>query len=329
MTMNSRWNKSYWFTQPQLNFATPAAPLTDAGGGSDTGTTGAGGGAGAGGGTPASTGSAPAAAPDPWAAPTVPAHLREGYNRLKAEHDALQAKYKPWEGVNVKPDEIGHFQQNYQQVYGEMKGIGDSLGIGEQELADAIKAHGLLPVLDQLRYEAQQSEAVNGGDQAAIQQQELEDRIAAGIETRLSPVLQRENQRLVTEANTLVGNTITQLATAAFKTAGYDYAQADPELRNFIETGVTEALKYDDDGMKELKFGGKTASVQKAFQTFTAMFDAAYLSRRKMEGIVAPAARGGPPRPPVGAPGPKSSIDDMINDPDKIRAAQGKPAYAT
>lgn len=325
--MNSRWKKSYWFTQPQFNFATPAAAITGADG-AGSGAPATGGGAGAGGGTPASTGSTPAA-PDPWAAPTVPAQLREGYNKLKSEHEALQKQFEPWKGLNVQPSEVQHFQQSYQQVYSEMKGIGDTLGINEKEIADAVRVHGLVPVLDQLRYEAQQAEAVSGGDQSAIQQQELEDRIAAGIETRLSPVLERENQRLVTEANTLVGNTITQLATAAFKTAGYDYAQADPELRNFIETGVTEALKYDDEGMRDLKFGGKTAAVQKAFQTFTAMFDAAYLSRRKMEGNVAVRGPQGPQQRPAQGGAKPPSLEQMIDQPDTIRTSQGRPAYST
>lgn len=324
--MNSRWHKSYWFTQPQLNFA--AAPVIPAGGGSDAGA--GAGGAGAGG-TPGPAGGAPAtapAAPD-WNAANVPAQLREGYNKLKADHEALQAKYKPWEGVTAKPDEVGHFQQSYQQVYGELKGIADTLQITESEVADAIRVHGLLPVLDQLRYEAQQAEAAAGGDTAAIQQQELEERIAAGIETRLSPVLERENKRIVAEANTHVENTITQLATDAFKTAGFDFVAAPPALKDFIITGVTEALKYDSEGMKAIKFEGKTAPIQKAFQTFQAMWDAAYLARRQMEGNVAPAPRPGQARPPGAAPGKQPTLDEMINDPNTVRAAQGRPAYST
>lgn len=325
--MNSYWHKSMWFTPMQLNFATPAAPLADTGGGTGTGTGGTGTGATGGGGAPAVTGGSPAA-PDPWAAPTVPAQLREGYNKLKADYEKLQADHKPWQSLNVKPDEVGRFQTNYQQVYGELKGIGDNLGIQEKEIADAIAIHGLLPVLDQLRYEAAQAEAAAGGDTAAIQQQELEERIQAGIQTALSPIQQRENLRLVNEANTLVGNTITELATSAFKTGGYDYAAADPNLKAFIETGVTEALKYDDDGMRALKFEGKTAAVQKAFQVFTSMFDAAYLARRKMEGNVVSRPGQQPQRQqPTG--GKMPTIDEIINDPNTVRTAQNKPAYST
>jgi len=325
--MNSYWRKSMWFTQRQMFFATPAAAVGGDGAALGPGTGGAGGDTGAGGGG-APAGGTPASPQLNWDAPTVPAQLREGYNKLKADYEKLQADHKPWQSLNVKPDEVGRYQQSYQQVYTELKGIGDSLGIDEAEVADAIRAHGLLPVLDQLRYEAQQAEAAGSGDAAAIQQQELEERIAAGIETRLSPVLQRENQRMVHEANTLTENIITQLATDTFKTAGMDFVGAPPELKDFILTGVTEALKYDDAGMKALKYEGKTAPIQKAFQAFTAMWDAAYLARRAMEGkIVAPAVRPGQPKPAVA--GKQPGFDEMINNPDSIRTAQNKPAYSS
>jgi hypothetical protein len=335
MMMNSRWHKSYWFTDRQMNFATPAAALPGGdGGGTGTGAGGAGAGTGApsggtGGGAPAATGQPAAPAQVDWNAPNTPAHLREGYNKLKADFDKLQADHKPWQTLNVKPDEVGRFQQNYQQVYGELKGIGDSLGIQEKEIADAIAVHGLLPVLDQLRYEAQQADAAAGGDPTAIQQQELEQRIQDGIQTVLSPIQQRENARLVHEGNQLVSRTITELATAAFKTAGMDYAAAPQALRDFIETGVTEALKYDDNGMKALKFEGKVAPIQKAYQMFTSMWDAAYLARRQMEGGIRQQPPGPGRQQPAQGAGKQPTLEQMIDDPNAIRAAQNKPAYST
>lgn len=329
----NKW-RNQMLPQFVFHFATPAAALPGSDGGSGAPATG--GGAGAGGGTPVSTGGAPAATPQvDWNANTVPAQLREGYNKLKADYEKLQADHKPWQSLNVKPEEVGRYQQSYQGIYNEMKGLAESLAnpdgtpITEAELAAAIQTHGLLPVLDQLRYEAQQAEAAAGGDTAAIQQQELEARIQAGIETRLSPVLQRENQRMVTEANALVERSITELATTSFKTAGLDFAGAPPALKDFILTGVTEALKYDDEGMRGVKFEGKTAPIQKAFQTFQAMWDAAYLARRQMEGNVAPGPRQGQQRPSPATAGKQPSLEEMINDPDSIRKAGGRPAYST
>lgn len=330
--MSSRWRKSMWFTDRQMNFATTPTITPDAGGagsgaGGPGGATGAGGGGGAS--QPAGTGGG-AAAPAAINWDSAPQHFREGYNKLKSDFEKLQSDYKPWQGLNVKPEEVSAFQTNYQQVYSEMKGIGESLGIEEREIADAIKVHGLLPVLDQLRHEAQQAEAAAQGDEGAISEQDLQARIDAAAEARLNPVIQRENARLVKEANTFVENTITQLATDSFKAAGLDFTGAPAALKDFILTGVTEALKYDDDGMRAIKFDGKAAPVQRAFQVFTAMWDAAYLARRQMEGNVAPAARGQQrPAAQAAAPGKKLTFDEMIDNPDTIRTSAGRPAYST
>jgi hypothetical protein len=224
---------------------------------------------------------------------------------------------------------VTQYQQSYQQVYGEMKGIADNLGIEEREIADAIKIHGVLPVLDQLRHEAQQAEAANAGDPAAVDERNLEERLNAVAERVLSPIQQRENVRITHEANQLTERTITELASAAFKAQGADFMAAPAPLRDFILTGVTEVLKYDDAALNSIKFEGKTAGIQKAYQTFTAMWDAAYLARRQME-------QGAPrvPAPPGRVPanqgnGKKPTFDEMIDNPDSIRAAGGRPAYST
>jgi hypothetical protein len=308
-----------------FNFTTPAAVTT----GADPGTAGGGGSPTGGGGTGAQPGAQPNTTPASINWDSAPQHFREGYNKLKSEMEQLQQQYAPWKGLNVQPGEVQNLQHNYQQVYGEMKGIGNRLGINEAEITDAVRVHGLLPVLDQLRREFDQAQAANNGDQEAIRAQELEQRIQDGIQTALSPIQQRENQRLVHEANTRVENTITQMAIDSFKTAGLDFQAAPPELKEFILTGVTEALKYDDAALKDIKFNGKTAGIQRAFQTFQAMWDSAYLARRKMEGGMAVRPPAGQQRPSQGATGKQPSLEDMINDPNSIRSAGGRPAYST
>lgn len=313
-----------------MEFATTPT-ITPAAGGGDTGS---GGGAGGGQGTPdagrgsgTTSGGTPAPAAINW--DSAPQQFREGYNKLKSDFEKLQNDYKPWQSLGAKPDEVQSFQSNYQQVYTEVKGMADALQITEKEVADAIKAHGLLPVLRQLEQEYQQAEAANAGDPNALNERELEERINSRIEQAISPIQQRENQRVTAEANLLVERTITQLATDAFKANGMEWAGASPDLQNFIMTGVTEVLKYDEDALTAIKTEGKTASVQKAFQTFTAMFDAAYLARQAMEGRrTAAPVRPGTSQPPPGAYKPKN-IDELIEQPDNIRRAQGKPAYST
>src|SRR5215469_9954367 len=173
---------------------------------------------------------------------TAPAQFREGYNKLKGEFEKLQGEYKPWQSLGVKPDEVGQWRGNYQQVYTEAKGIADALGIDENEITESIRIHGVLRTLDQLRYEYQQAEARAAGDQGALNEQDLQARIDAAVEGRVNPVLERENQRITKEANTFVENTITQLASDSFKAAGIDFAAAPAPFRDFVMTGVTEVL---------------------------------------------------------------------------------------
>lgn len=290
---------------------------------------------GATGGAGAGTGGS-GAAPSGGAAPqidwnTAPQQLREAFNTTKRTLEELQAKYQPWDKLGVKPEDVQNFQGGYQQVYSEIKGIGDGLQIPEQEIADAIRQHGLVKVLDHLRQEAWEAEQADAGNQDVLSERDLQDRIERMVEQRTSPFLERENQRMTSEANAVVERTIHDLATASFKALGMDYAQAPPALRDFISTGVTEVLKYDDEALVAIKTQGKTAPIQKAFQTFQSMWDAAYLARRAMETGARPAAAGAAPgqRQQVPPPGKAKNIDELIDNPDRIRELGGRPAYTT
>lgn len=320
--------KSKWFKPMELNFATTPTITPDSGSSGTPDTGGGGAGTGSGSGTGGSgTPSAPPSTPQiNW--DTAPQQFREGYNKLKSDFEKLQGEYKPWQGLNVKPEEVGRFQQGYQQTYGEIKGLADAIGVEEREVADAIRAHGLVPVLRRLELEYQQAAAAQEGDQNALTERDLEDRINSVAERVLSPIQQRENQRVTKEANLLVENTITQLASDAFKAGGMDWAGAPPDLKNFIMTGVTEVLKYDSDALAAIKTEGKTAAVAQAFQTFQSMWDAAYLARRSMEGNRQIARPGQPKLQQQGNQKPPT-LEEMINDPNTVRAAQGKPAYST
>src|SRR5208337_3479192 len=175
--------KSKWFKPMELNFATTPTITPDSGSSGTPDTGGGGAGAGSGSGTGGSgTPSAPPSTPQiNW--DTAPQQFREGYNKLKSDFEKLQGEYKPWQGLNVKPEEVGQFQQGYQQTYGEIKGLADAIGVEEREVADAQE-----------------------GDQNALIERDLEDRINSVAERVLSPIQQRENQRVTKEANLLVEN---------------------------------------------------------------------------------------------------------------------------
>ena len=314
-----------------LYFATSAPAISGASGGGEgsSGGAGAGGGGGApspGGAPAAPSGGAPAATVINWE--TAPAQFREAFNAQKRAFEELQGKYSGYEKLG-KPEDIGRIQTQHTQAFTHAKGIADGLQIPEAELRAAIDQYGLAAVLNQLQQEQWEKEQADSGNQDVLRERELDQRIEERLQQHLSPIQQRENERLVHTGNQLVENTISELATNALKAANIDWAGLPNEYKNFVMTGVTEALKYDEQGMKDVKFRGATAPVQRAFQTFTAMADAYYLARRAAEGNVrAPAARPGA-APPAKPNGKGPSLDEMFNNPDSIREAQGKAAYST
>jgi hypothetical protein len=88
-----------------------------------------------------------------------------------------------------------------------------------------------------------------------------------------------------------------------------------------LTTAASEILKYDDAALRELKYGGKTAAVQKAVREAATLLDKYYLARSGRT-----AARVQPPRPgqPAQQPGQKKySLDEMIENPALVN-----PKYA-
>jgi len=304
-----------------------------AGSGGQTSGTGAGTGQGAGAGSGGSTGGGTQQtqhiATIDWA--TAPAQFRQAYEQLKTQHDQLNMKFKPFESIN--PDQFKSFQGSHTQVMRSIQQVSNALGIDESEVNEAISQFGVVAVLDHLRQEAWEAEQADAGNQEVINERDLNERIQNGIQQAISPIQQRENQRLVHEANSLTERTIVDLATAHYKAQGSDYTQFPQPLRDFISTGVTEVLKYDDQGLLDLKFQGKTAPIQKAFQTFMAMFDQAYLARRGMEGGVVNTGNRGAGQGNQNQVGQRQgkmpTIDEIIDDPNRVRTAQGRPVYQT
>lgn len=325
VTMNTWW-QLYCPISPVFYFASVPTVTEGAGGGAPTSTPSGSEGSGSGGG--AGAGTAAASPSIDWK--TAPQQFRSEYERLKTEHENLNKQYEPWKGLNLQPGQVTQFQQGYQQVYSEIKGVADSLEIPEQEVAYAIRQFGLPRVLDHLRQEAWEAEQAQNGNQEILHQRELDERINNTVQQALSPYQERENVRLTTAGNTLVETTIGQLATEAFKASGLDFTTAPDPFKMFVLTGVTEALKYDDQGLHDIKFQGKVAPIQRAFQTFMSMFDAAYLARRQMESKLPPVRQqAGPQRDTRTGQFKQPTLEEMADNPDIIRTSAGRPSYTT
>lgn len=286
---------------------------TGAGGSGDGGAAG-GGGTGGAGGSGGSGGGAGSGAPAAIDWNTAPQQFRDGYAKMKADFEKLQSDYKPWQEwstkVGVTHDQLPAVHGTYQEVYEQINGIAEELGLPEDQIAEAVDKHGIVKVLDHLRNQyAKAAENRDPDDQS------LQDAIEAAISQRMGPIEERENQRLTDAGNDRFEQIVHSSIVDTFKAEGIDVAQI-PEKESFMLMNATsEILKYDEKALTALKQGKGQAEVQRAFQQAKTFLDEYYLSRSGRE-------RGriqGPPRikTPEGAQR-KPTLDEMIEEPTNI-----------
>lgn len=229
--------------------------------------------------------------------------------------DDLKAKYEPWEKLNLKPEEVGRYQGTYQKVYNAAAEIGRNLGFPDDQIAEALEADPIR-TLDYLRGLAQQGQQAQEGDP------DLEQLVAQHVEQAIGPIQERENVRMTNEANSLFERTVYQSAVESFKAEGLDISQIPQDELTMLMTATSEILKYDPEALRALKYEGKTAPIQKAFQQARTELDKYYLSRsgRDRARIVPPKGtiptQNGTPRKPT--------LDEMIENPSVIDEAAGR-----
>lgn len=306
---------------PGMYFATAVNPVVGAGAG-ETGGGGAGSGAGAGGGTPQTGHSTQ---------PTHPADsgniamLRGEYDKVKKDYTDVNGKWEPWSKVvgDHKPEQFQQYSQTYTKVFEQAKGLADSLGYSEAELIEALTADPV-KTLDYLRQEAFDTE--QGGEQGGGQQGDLQQQIDSMVSERLGPIQERENVRMTTEANATFERTVHGMIVEDFKKLGIDAAGIEADEREMLMTATSEMLKYDEGAVWALKYEGKTAGVQKAYQEAKTFLDKYFVSRsnRERARTGTGAGGGGGARPGQGGQqqqqqqGKRPSLDEMINDPGTI-----------
>ena len=304
------------FDLPLFQFATQVVPAEGSGGG-EGGGTGAGN-TGGGAGVPGAAGAGGGGQPAPLNWDSAPQQFRDGYNKLKADLEKLTKEYEPWQKwateSKVAPDQLGAIHGTYQQVYEEINGIAEQLGIAEDEVTEAVEKRGIVPVLNflQRRYAEAGAGAGAGEGEGA---DDLDTRIEQAIATRLSPIEERENVRLTDAANQRFEQIVHQSIVEAYKAEGVDVANI-PEAESFMLMNATsEILKYDDKALTELKQGKGQAAIQKAFQQAKGVLDNYYISRSGRE-------RGriqGPPKVKASnGQERKPTLDELIEEPTLI-----------
>jgi hypothetical protein len=285
----------------------PAVGGGDGGTGSGTGAPAAGSGGGAadaGGGQPAAGSQAGAGAPS----------NQDNIRQLRENYEGLKTKYEPWEKLGVQPNQVTQFQTIYTKVYNEAASIGRELGYPDDEIAEAL-AEDPVRTIDFLRNEA--SRAQQGQDRQD-DGQDLNALVSQHVQQALSPIQQRENQRMTSEANSLFERTVHQLASESFKGEGIDVANIPQDEMYLLVSATSEIMKYDADALKALKYEGKTAAVQKAFQEARTMLDKYYLARAGRDKARVQPSRPGQPAQPQNQGGRRPTLDEMIEDPSRI-----------
>lgn len=302
-----------------LGFAAAAPPLAGAAS-SDPGA-----GAGGGGGAPAGGqgGSVPTAGqggqPGGQGQAGTQPQPDQNIRQLREAYDGLKAKHEPFEKLGLQADQIGQFHGVYQKVYGEVASLGRELGYPDDEIAEAL-AEDPVRTLDFLRNEAARTQAGQQGQGG--QGQDLADLVAQQVDQAIGPIQQRENIRMTNEANALFERTVHQMAVDSFKAEGIDVANIPQDEMFMLTSACSEILKYDENALRALKYEGKTAAIQKAFQEARTYLDKYYLARagRERTRIQPPnnnASQGGQQQ---SGQQKKPTLDEMIDNPGVINA---------
>lgn len=244
-----------------------------------------------------------------------------GLRELRQAYEGVKAKFEPFEKLGLTPDQVTQYRQGYEQVYSEAAELASNLGYEEQDFLETIQERGLLPVLDFLRNQSFRTEQARAGDQQAQQEVNLRQQIEDGISQAMGPIEQRENVRLTDTANATFETTVRQLAVDSFKAEGLDVANIPAEELDFLMTATSEVMKYDEGALKSLKYEGKTAGIQKAFQEARTALDKYYLARSQRErNRLAPPNRGGQPQSQQQQGQKKHTLDELIENPALINA---------
>ncbi len=244
-----------------------------------------------------------------------PAQGDQGLKQLREAYEGVKAKFEPYEKLNLKPEQISQYSGIYQKVYGEAQAVGRELGYSDDEIAEAL-AEDPVRTIDFLRTQASTAQQ----DRQQPGQQDLQELVQQQLNEALGPIQQRENVRMTDQANSLFEQTTRQLAVDSFKAEGLSVEQIPADEMDFLMTATSEILKYDPAALHSLKYEGKTAPIQKAFQEARTALDKYYLARSGREKARLQPARPGQPAAAAAPGGKKPTLDEMIDNPGLIGA---------
>lgn len=245
----------------------------------------------------------------------------DGIEQLRTAYDSIKKEYEPWQKLNVKPDQVTQFQTVYQKSFEAAAEIGRQLGYPDNEIVEALMENPVETV-NFLRNELAQAQ--QGRQQQQDPNLDLNQLVEQRLQEALAPINERENTRMTNEANSVFERSTYQMAAEMYKAEGIDVANVPQDEIAMLMSAASEIMKYDEDGLRGLKYEGKTASIQRAFNEAKTMLDKYYIARSQRSGAAQrPVASGRAPNGQFQPGGKKPTLDEMINDPGTIN-----PRYA-
>jgi hypothetical protein len=268
---------------------------------------------------------APATSPGTQAPQTQTQQQTTGIDQLRTAYEQVKKDFEPYQKLNLQPSQISQYQTVYNRTFEQVGAIGRELGYPDDQIVEAIMEDPIAT----LRYLENEYAARQQGQQQQTQLS-LQEQINQGIQNAVGPLQERENIRMTNEANALFERTVYNMAGQMYKAEGIDVSQVPEDEISLLTSAASEILKYDDDALRALKYEGKTAAIQKAFQEAKTMLDKYFVARMGRQGNrLAAGAPGGLQRGPNGqfqsqqSGNRKPTLDEIMDKPEIIN-----PRYA-
>lgn len=258
--------------------------------------------------TPSPT-TVPAPSPQPAPAPAAgapppagaPPSETDNVKQMREAYENLKKKHEPFEKLGDQK-QVESYYAGYKGIVDEAYKLGEELGYSKEQVDESM-AENPLGTLGYLR--SKQAESSKAP-------QDVSELVKRAVEERTAPINEYLNQQLTDAAETRFQEEFNRLFSEKFK----DTEAWPEEAKGLLYDIVSETLKYDEEGLKQLKMEKKTAAIQKYFEEGYNRLLKVYgaLSGAEQKRATKGGGKVGEPSPTVKKP----TIDELIEHPELI-----------
>lgn len=226
------------------------------------------------------------------APPAAPPAEPQGLRQLREQYETTKRERDQWSSLG-KYDEVSGHLKTFSAIRTEATELANSLGYAPEDLQSAFQKDPIA-TLQFLRQKAAEATP------APLNPNDLKKQLDKMVEERLKPITQREDQRMIKEAEFRFDGEFDRLFKETFKDG------LPEECREAIKEMAGQLLGDDAEAIKRLKFEGQVSDVQKYFQEAQTRFLKvvnAYLGHERKR-------VGGDPPPKPGEPVPPKTWKD-------------------